>query len=434
LSKPDDHGFRTCQFQPWWLEDAPLRGLQQTALLPRAVLVVVGSGYTGLAAALQAAEGGMSVLVLDSSPLGSGCSTRNGGQVSSSLKPRLTKLAARHGADVARAIRAEGWAALDHLPKLLSHYQIDADWRRQGRYCAAHTPRAFDDLRRWADQSVRDGEPEMQIVPKADQLGELGSDRYHGGVVYPSYGSVHPAKLHAGLLAAAERAGVTAIGQCGVQAIARDGTGFSVTTPNGTVKARHVLIATNGYTGPLSPWHRRRVIPIASSMLATAPMDEARCAALIPRDRMVVDSRNVVIYFRRSPDGRRILFGGRASISETDPARSLPRLHQMLLDVFPQLDDVPVSHSWNGLVAYTFDELPHIGVQDGVHYCMGYCGSGVSLSLYYGMRAGQKILGNASGVTALDGIPFQTRPMYFGKPWFLKPTFVYYRIKDRYFT
>ena len=106
----------------------------------------------------------------------------------------------------------------------------------------------------------------------------------------------------------------------------------------------------------------------------------------------------------------------------------------MMLEVFPQLAGTSVSHAWNGFVAYTFDELPHTGVQEGVHYAMGYCGSGVSLSLYYGMRAGQKILGRAEGVTALDGLQFQTRPLYFGKPWFLAPSVAWYRLSDRLFS
>ncbi len=159
-----------------------------------------------------------------------------------------------------------------------------------------------------------------------------------------------------------------------------------------------MLIATNGYSGPLPP-------------------DVA--ARLIPQGRMVVDTRKVVIYFRMSPDGRRLVFGGRAALAETDPMRSLPRLYDMMLEVFPQLAGTPGSHAWNGFVAYTFDELPQTGVQDGLHYAMGYCGSGVSLSLFCGMRAGQRILGRAEGATVLSGLRFQTRPFYFGRPWFL---------------
>ena len=418
---------------PFWLEDAPLRAPVAASLPKQADLVIVGSGYTGLSAAVQAARGGMSVLVLEKGPIGAGCSTRNGGQVSSSIKPELDKLAGRHGEDLARRIRAEGYAALTHIESMIAAEGIDCDWRKTGRYIAAHSPKQFQGLEQWAEARHRAGEPEVTLIPQADQQRELGSDRYFGGAVSPFNGAVHPAKLHAGLLAVAEGAGVTVQGGREVTGITRDGAGFSVRVGGETVAARKVLIATNGYSGALSPWVQRRVIPIGSYMLATDPLPADVAAKLIPQGRMVVDRRRVVIYFRMSPDGRRLIFGGRAALMEADPMRSLPRLYQMMLDVFPQLAGTNVSHAWNGFVAYTFDQLPHIGVQDGVHYCMGYCGSGISLSLYFGMRAGQQILGRAEGATALDGLRFQTRPLYHGKPWFLAPSVAYYRAADRLF-
>ena len=418
---------------PFWLEDAPLRAPVAASLPKQADLVIVGSGYTGLSAAVQAARGGMSVLVLEKGPIGAGCSTRNGGQVSSSIKPELDKLAGRHGEDLARRIRAEGYAALTHIESMIAAEGIDCDWRKTGRYIAAHSPKQYQGLEQWAEARHRAGEPEVTLIPQADQQRELGSDRYFGGAVSPFNGAVHPAKLHAGLLAVAEGAGVTVQGGREVTGITRDGAGFSVRVGGETVAARKVLIATNGYSGALSPWVQRRVIPIGSYMLATDPLPADVAAKLIPQGRMVVDTRRVVIYFRMSPDGRRLIFGGRAALMEADPMRSLPRLYQMMLDVFPQLAGTNVSHAWNGFVAYTFDELPHIGVQDGVHYCMGYCGSGISLSLYFGMRAGQQILGRAEGATALDGLRFQTRPLYHGKPWFLAPSVAYYRAADRLF-
>jgi glycine/D-amino acid oxidase-like deaminating enzyme len=99
--------------------------------------------------------------------------------------------------------------------------------------------------------------------------------------------------------------------------------------------------------------------------------------------------------------------------------------------IFPQLSEVKVSHSWMGYVAYTFDTLPHIGKQDGLYYAMGYCGSGISLATYFGMRIGQQLLGKAEGKTPLDNIPFPTRPLYSGNPWFLAPSIFYYQLRDR---
>jgi glycine/D-amino acid oxidase-like deaminating enzyme len=431
--KNNENLFARCKFTPFWLDDAPLRLPAIKPLPTQADLVIVGSGYTGLSAAIEAARGGLSVLVLDRDAIGAGCSTRNGGQVSSSIKPELRALSARHGGDLAKRIRDEGYAALAFTKVLIARHGINCDWRRTGRYIAAHSPKQYEKLAKWAEARQRAGEPAITMVPHAEQLLELGSDRYFGGAVSPFNDAVHPAKLHAGLMRVAEASGVAVHGDSEVTGIQRDAEGFSIRVRNHTVAARHVLIATNGYTGKLSPWLHRRVIPIGSYMLATEPLARDVAEKLIPKGRMVVDTRRVVIYFRMSPDGRRLIFGGRAALSETDPARSLPHLYNMMLDVFPQLAGTAVSHSWNGFVAYTFDELPHIGVQDGVHYCMGYCGSGISLSLYFGMRAAQQILGRSEGATALDGLRFQTRPLYFGKPWFLAPSVAFYRMTDRLF-
>jgi glycine/D-amino acid oxidase-like deaminating enzyme len=203
-----------------------------------------------------------------------------------------------------------------------------------------------------------------------------------------------------------------------------------VQTPKGTVTARNVVVATNGYTGTMTPWLRRRVIPIGSYIIATEPLAPELMARLMPQDRVVSDTRRVVYYYRASPDGRRILFGGRVSATETDPRNSGPKLHAELVRLFPELKGTRISHSWFGFVAYTFDELAHIGQQDGLYYAMGYCGSGVGMAGYLGMRIGQQVVGKKEGATAFDGLTFPTRPYYWGNPWFLGAAVAYYRWRD----
>jgi glycine/D-amino acid oxidase-like deaminating enzyme len=198
----------------------------------------------------------------------------------------------------------------------------------------------------------------------------------------------------------------------------------------GKIQARKVLIATNGYSGPLSPWHRRRVIPIGSYQIATQALGVDVVRKLIPQGRNVVDSRRVVVYFRPSPDGERIIFGGRAALAEKDPLACVPRLKAMLTRIFPQLESARIDHAWVGWVAYTFDTLPHLGRHEDVHYCMGYCGQGVPLAPYFGQRMGQQMMNLKEGRTALDDLPFPTRPYYFGIPWFLAPSVFAYRTMD----
>ncbi|MGC1523444.1 MAG: FAD-binding oxidoreductase [Steroidobacteraceae bacterium] len=414
---------------PLWMEGAPLAPPSAEALPGRADVLIVGAGYTGLSAARETAAAGRSTLVLDAGAVGSGCSSRNGGQVAYSIKPTFHSLRERFGADMAFGICREGLDAVAYLRSLATQ-EIDCGWREDGCFFGAHTARHFAAMAREAENQPNGLEQRIEIVAKADQHREIASDFYHGGCVYPDDASVDPTRLLLALLRRATDSGAAVVYRCPVNAIQPTGDGFEVSTARGMVRARQVLLATNGYSGPLSPWARRRVIPIGSYQIATAPLGVDRVRELIPRGRNIVDSRRVVVYFRPSADGERIIFGGRAALAEQDPLTCVPRLRRMMERILPQLRAVPVSHAWVGWVAYTFDTLPHLGQHDGVHYCMGYCGQGVPLAPYFGRRIGQQMLGLKEGRTALDGVPFPARPYYRGKPWFLAPSVFAYRTFD----
>ncbi len=416
---------------PYWWEAAPRPTTADRPPPKQADIVIVGSGYTGLSAALVAARAGRDVLVLDAEAAGWGCSSRNGGQVSTSIKPGYADLAARHGAERAFAIRKEGQAALAWIGDFIRSEAIECDWEVTGRFHAAHNPVQYEKLAKEAANQPKGLEIEAHMVPKAEQRGEIGSDLYHGGVVFPAHAALDPAKYHAGLHSRALGAGVTVIAHCPVTSIERGAGGFTVTTPRGTVAARNVAICTNGYTGTVTPWQRRRVIPIGSYIIATEPLSPALAAELMPTNRVMSDTRKLIFYYRLSPDRTRMLFGGRVAYKETDPRVSAPRLHGWMSSIFPQLKATRISHSWVGFVAYTFDTLPHLGQQDGLYYAMGYCGSGVSLASYFGWRLGHKIIGGAEGRTSLDGLDFQTRPFYTGNPWFLAASIAYYKWRDK---
>ena len=416
---------------PYWWEATP-RPDMTAARVPDAVdVAIIGSGYTGLHAALQIARDGRSTLVVDAEDAGWGCSTRNGGQISTSIKPSYEDLADRHGPQRAFDILKEGQRSLAWTNEFIAAEKIDCDFGVVGRFHAAHNPKQFAALARSVTRQPRGLEVETLVVPREQQRTELGTDAYHGGVIYQGHASLDPGRYHQGLLARVLAAGATVVPHCPVTALDRNRGGFSVVTPQGTTRAREVVVATNGYTGKLTPWLRRRVIPIGSYMIATAPLPEEQVRRLIPNNRILSDTRKVVFYYRASPDQRRILFGGRVSNSETDPEISGPLLHAEMVKIFPELATTRISHSWCGFIAYTFDELAHIGRHDGLHYAMGYCGSGVGMAGYLGMRLGQQVLGLDAGRTALDDLRFQTRPLYTGNPWFLAPSVHYYRWKDR---
>ncbi len=416
---------------PYWWDRSPLLEECDVALPAACDVAVVGSGYTGLHAALEMARGGRRVLVLEAQSAGWGCSSRNGGQISTSVKPDFSALSQRHGEETARRILEEGVASLAWIGDFVQREGLDCDFRVTGRFHAAHSAKAFQAMVAgykakpdWLDTPAR-------IVPRSEQHRELGTDAYHGGLVFERHASLDPGRYHRGLLELARGAGVEIATKTPVTALQRDGDGFEVETPRGRLKAGKVVLATNGYSGPLSPWHRRRVIPIGSYVIATEPLPGELMERLMPKNRIVSDSRKVVYYYRASPDRRRIVFGGRVSAGESDPKVSGPLLHRAMCGVFPELKATRISHSWMGFVAYTFDSLAHLGEQDGLYYAMGYCGSGVGMASYLGMRIGQRVLNRPEGASALERPVFQTRPLYRGRPWFLPASVAYYRLRDR---
>ena len=415
----------------WW--DAAARPVEdEQASLPSDVQVlVVGSGYTGLHAGLQTARAGMSTLIVDADELGAGCSSRNGGQVSYGVKGSFSELASKHGPQLATDLLADGVRAMDFLETFIADEGIECAWARVGRFSGAHNSRAYDAMASTLATTPKAVATEWHMVSKAEQHSEIGSDFYQGGAVFPNDAALQPAQYHAGLLQRVRSAGATTIGHCAVLTIEKAGAGYLVHTSRGPVRAGQVAIATNGYTGGVTPWLRRRVIPIGSYIIATEPFDRALADEISPHNRVMSDSRRLVFYYRLSPDRTRMIFGGRVALKETDPKMSAPRLHDAMSQIFPQLTDTGVSHSWLGFVGYTFDTLPHTGVYNGLHYAMGYCGSGVSLSSYCGAKMGRRIAGLEEADTAFDRIRFQTRPMYSGNPWFLKPAVLYYKLRDR---
>jgi glycine/D-amino acid oxidase-like deaminating enzyme len=416
--------------QPYWWERTPRPVLPAMPLPARAEVAIIGSGYTGLCAAIQTARAGRRTVVLDAEDAGWGCSSRNGGQVSTSLKPGFGELATKYGAERATRILREGHNGLTWIGDFIAEEGIDCDFKRVGRFYAAHNPAQYDLLGQKIADKPKGLEDDAYLVPRAEQHGELGSDAYFGGMVLPRHAALDPARYHQGLLGRACAAGAEVAANCAVAGIEADGQGFRLTTARGTLAARDVIVATSGYTGRTTPWMRRRVIPIGSYMIATEPLPGEAMARLMPKDRVVTDTRKLVYYYRASPDRRRILFGGRVSLKEADPRAAAPLLHAELARIFPELAETRITHAWMGFVGFTFDKMPHLGRRGGIHYAMGYCGSGVSLASYFGTRIGQQALGLAEGRTALDGMTFQTRPFYRGVPWFLAPTIRYYRWRD----
>ena len=417
----------------YWLDDisaSDSKNNHSPELPEQTDLVIIGSGYTGLNAAIETAAQGMETLVIDQGDLGQGCSTKNGGQISTSVKPTLKALSEKYGVEKANAIRQEGLNALNWIEDFIALENLNCEFIRCGRFHGAHTPSQYEQM----CATLNDLSQENIIahpVEKFAMSSELGTHFYHGGLVFPDNASLHPAKYHRELIRLAVERGSKLIGNCKALKISRDSDRFVISTSQGEVVTKKIAIATNGYTSSLTPWLKRRIIPIGSYIIATECLHPELMDRLFPTNRMITDSRKVVFYYRPSPDRTRILFGGRVSARETDPSKSGPKLLKDLVRLFPELTRTKISHSWTGTVAYSFDELAHTGTQSEMHYAMSYCGSGVSMASYLGMKMGRKIAEVSDSDTAFDGLQYPSRPYYFGRPWFLPLAVEWYRMTDR---
>jgi glycine/D-amino acid oxidase-like deaminating enzyme len=416
---------------PYWWLDAPPTPAPEAPLPELVDVAIVGGGYCGLAAAGDLAAAGASVAVLERDRLGSGASSRNGGMVGGAVRLDFGALVGRYGLAQARSLRDEARASFEHLETLAGQPGIAADYERCGRFVAACSRAQF---RRLQDQ-VAALEPadraQVELVPRSAQRAEIGSDLYHGGVVVRPSGAVHPAKLLRGLRRRAEAAGANLHDGTAVSRLIRADGGFTVETGRGRLRAGQVIVATNGYTGPLTPELQRRIVPVGSYMIATEPLPEDRLAALSPKGRMFVDGNRLLTYFRLSPDGRRVLFGGRLDLRDQDERKAAAGLMARLVRVWPALAGVRLSHAWKGYLGFTFDRLPHLGRIAGVHYAMGCNGSGVAMATWLGHRLALKLLGRENRLSAFETVPFPGHALYRGRPWFLPLMGVWYRALDR---
>jgi glycine/D-amino acid oxidase-like deaminating enzyme len=206
-----------------------------------------------------------------------------------------------------------------------------------------------------------------------------------------------------------------------------------VTTARGALWARDVLVATSGYTGAATPALERRIVPIGSYIIATEPLPEALSQELVPRGRMIFDSKYFLHYFRLTPDGR-MLFGGRAAFfpeTEDTIRKSAEILRRDMVRVYPQLAATPVAYAWGGTLDFAFDLLPHAGKLDGLHFAMGYAGHGVAMATYLGTKMAAAIAGEDVALP-FARVPFPTAPLglYNGRPWFLPLASLWYRFLD----
>lgn len=415
--------------RPYWWEAAEPAPADTGTPPSSADVVIVGGGFAGMGAAIPLARAGRDVVVIERDRPGDGASSRNGGITSGNIRTSFSGMVSKYGLEKAKAFYTEGAAARADLYAFIEAEKLDCDFSLCGRFTGAMRPEIFETMKREADLLNRHVGLEPVIVSPGDQSQEIGSELYHGGIRRDDIGGVHPAKMISEMRRVAEAAGVKIHSGTAVTGIERTGGTFHVKTAKGTVTASHVIVATNGYTDKGLPWLRRRLVPVISEMIATEPLSPNLMKTLMPRQQMHGETRQLGHYYRPSPDGTRILLGGRRY--DNDAAMARERLRQGLIEIFPELSDTGLSHHWFGFVAFPMDQLPKLTIDNGIIYATGFCGSGVVWARWMGQKAALTVLGSEDGASAFDTLPFKAIPFYNGNPWFLPLMMNWYKIKDR---
>lgn len=416
--------------EPFWWEAARPQALPESPLASTCDVAVIGSGYAGLHAALTLARAGRSVQVFDKEVPGFGASSRNGGMVAGTTKFRISTLTETEGEAKALALYREGLEAEAWLKDFMQSEKIDCSFENHGRFTGAYRPGDYETLAREADAVTRHFDRAIYPVSKSEQRREIGTDVYHGGLVQEDMCALHPARYHRDLLSRTLEAGVVVHGECGVNGFHRDGDQHIVETQRGTVTAKELVVATNGYTGEELPWLRRRLVSPQSQIIATEPLSEELMAKLMPKKRTLGDTRILFPYYRACPEHRRVVFGGRSGAWSNDPDVKAQALRSVMVSIFPELENAKLTHVWWGNVSFPFDRRPKLTVENGVHYAAGFCGSGVVWASWFGHLAAKRIINEAPVTTALGSDPFETRPLYWGWPWFLPIILGWYRLRD----
>lgn len=396
----------------YWDEDiADIAGAAPTVLSQKTDIAIIGGGYTGLSTAIHLARAGRQVVVFEAGAIGAGCSARNGGMVGPSFHKLGTQgLIARYGEAKTLALLNEGLFALDYFEQFIAEETLDCDFQLVGRFRGSRTAADYEAQAREGTWLKRNLGLPFDMVPKADQRSEIGSDFYAGGGLYHRDGGIQPRKLLEALAHCAAQAGVTLHNHCPVEAMQKARHGTLLQTAKGQTHAKEVVVATNAYADRRTAAMHKRVVRIDTGAVATAPIAPDLMQELSPKGRTFGESGRIFMWFRPTPDQQRFIFGGRMGRPGGGVAQRGKAIRASMLRVFPQLAHVTFSHIWSGNVAYTVDHAPHIGEHDGVWLAGGYCGSGVTRSLYFGMKLARKILKQPGSETAFDDLPFVPLP------------------------
>ncbi len=415
----------------YWTDEHPLENrFKVSSEIPEKIdVAIIGGGYTGLAASRVLSKAGISTVVLEEHNIGWGASSRNGGMATPGLKQDIFKIYKKYGMEYAKEFWKASIDAIELMDQIIEEDNILCDWERRGHIALASKKSHFNKLPDYANWIKRELGHNKTIVCKNEIRSEIGTDFYFGGLSDEVSGGLQPAKYLDGLAQSVLRYGTTLCENCRVRSIKPLGSSYELLTSMGVIRAKDVIIATNGYTDMLVPKLKPKIFPVGSYIIVSEILDEDLQKKLSPKGRMFYDSKWFINYFRLTPDGR-MLWGGRNDLSTNlDLNESASILSRQVRMVFPDLEDVEFTHTWTGKLGITFDLMPHIGKVNGIHYAFGYGGHGLSIATYLGNEMGLLLSGQKQR-SPFEEISHQTMFFYRKDPWFLPFAARYYRFLD----
>lgn len=415
-------------------EFAPLEGALEVDLL------VVGGGYTGLNAALAARENGAgSVALIDAAQPGWGASGRNGGFCclgGSALS--LAQQIKTFGPEATRDYIGHQRQAIEHVEGLLARYEIDVDRHSEGELQLAHKPRLYNSLLEEAEALRELTGIEYTPIPREDLSKHgMGGPGFFGGVITKCGFALNPLKYAQGLVKAASSAGVHLFGNTEMMRLSSDRTGVTVTTAQGEIRARKVILATNAYANDSVPAGlAARQMPAISAIMVTRPLSQHELEAQgWTSDLMAYDSRHLLHYFRKLPNNR-FLIGQRGAlfVNEAAEARSREKSRRDFETMFPAWRHVETEFFWSGFVCLTRDLTQYIGPVPGETHCLtafGYHGNGVGMASYSGRLVAEMALGKTPELPEqMTRLP-RRFPLGRHRRWLLQAAFCKYWLEDR---
>lgn len=395
---------------------------------PDVDVAIVGAGYTGLSAALHLAEKGVRVAVLEANRVGWGASGRNGGQIHSGQRQDPEWFEARYGQDAAKDYFALGEAAKKLVHNLISQHKIDCDLK-SGLLHAAHKKSYVQDFRDHVSVMNDRYEHPLSWIERDEAAERLGTDAYFGAVYDSSAGHLHPLKFALGLADAARAAGAIIFETTPVQGIS-DWQNPVLTTPKGTMRAKHVLLCGNGYLSGIASDLEAKVMPINNFIAATRPLTSDEIP--LKGDECASDSRFVINYWRMSDD-KRLLFGGGENYSSKFPNDIENFVRKPLSQIYPQFKDIEIDYAWGGTLGVTVNRLPCLQqLGSNVWAAAGFSGQGVTIAPLAGQILAETVMGDSTRFNLYSKLPTPAFPG--GKllrPALLAAGMSWYALRDR---